>query len=102
MEENAIGCCDMAKENPDWEAKRKAALDRRIRERTNCECLVEIVEELFSLDRRYKKLAEAIEANPTYISESAKALWPAQYKAMGEYKKALQARIIDLIETDKD
>lgn len=103
IEENDVmQACDKAKEDPYWEAKRNAALASRIRKRTNCECLVELTEELFGLDRRYKKLAAAIDENPAHVSESAKALWPAQYKAMGDYKKALQARIINLIETDKD
>ena len=94
--------CDMAKEDPRWQEKRIAAMARRFRERSNCECLVEVSHELYELDDSRRKLKDAIEENPAHVSESAKALWPAQYKAMGEYKKALQARIIDLIETDKE
>ena len=103
MEENAqMQACDMAKEDPRWQEKRIDAMARRFRERSNCECLVEVVHELYELDDSRRKLKDAIEENPAHVSESAKALWSAQYKAMGEYKNALQARIIDLIETDKD
>ena len=33
---------------------------------------------------------------------TTKALWPAQLKAMNEYKKALQERIRDLMDNDND
>ena len=102
-EQNAsMKACDMEKENPRWLKKRIAAYDRRFRERSNCECLVEVVHELYELDDRRRKLKDAIEENPAHVSESAKALWPAQLDAMNAYKKALQDRILNLIETDKE
>ena len=102
-EENAaMQYCDMAKEDTSWEAKRNAALARRFLERTNCECLVEVVHELYELDDGRRKLKDAIEKNPAHVSKSAKALWPAQLDAMNAYKKALQDRIVNLIETDKE
>ena len=70
------------------------------RRRTNCECICELADELWKLDRDYKRLEQAFEANPRYIPDSQKALWPEQFKAMGEYKTALKKRIIDLINTD--
>lgn len=104
IEENAsIQACDMTKEDPRWQEKRIAAIAaRRIRERSNCECLVEVVHELYELDDRRRKLKDAIEENPAYVSKSHKDLWPAQLDAMNAYKKALQDRIVNLIETDKD
>ena len=92
----------MTKEDPRWEAKRNAALARRFRERSNCECLVEVSHELYELDDRRRKLKDAIEENPAHVSESAKALWPVQLDAMNAYKKALQDRIVNLIKTDKE
>ena len=68
--------------------------------RTNCECITELADELWRLDRDYKHLEAAIKADPRYIPDSQKALWPEQFKAMGEYKTALKKRIIDLINTD--
>ena len=103
IEENApIQGCDMAKEDTRWQEKRIAAMARRFRERSNCECLVEVVHELYDLDDRRRKLKDAIEANPAHVSKSAKALWPVQLDAMNAYKKALQDRIVNLIETDKE
>lgn len=92
----------MAKENPRWLEKRIAAMDRRFLERSNCECLEEVAHELYELDERRRKLKDAIEENPAHVSESAKALWPVQLDAMNAYKKALQDRILNLIETDKE
>lgn len=70
------------------------------RRRTNCECITELADELWRLDRDYKRLEEAIKADPRYIPDSQKALWPEQFKAMADYKTALKKRIIDLINTD--
>ena len=70
------------------------------RSSTNCECITELADELWRLDRDYKRLEEAIKANPSYIPDSQKALWPEQFKAMADYKTALKKRIIDLINTD--
>lgn len=92
--------CEMAKDNADWETTRQEVLNRRIRKRTNCECICELADELVQLDRSYKHLETAIKADPSYISDSHKALWPEQFKAMGDYKTALKKRIIDLINTD--
>lgn len=90
----------MGKEDRDWDERKACALTRRIRERSNCECLIELSHELYELDDRRRKLKGAIDANPAHVSESAKALWPVQLDAMNAYKKALQNRILDLIEND--
>ena len=55
-----------------------------------------------ALNENMQKLKKAILADPESIPASAKALWNSQYKAMNDYKTALKARIIDLIENDKD
>ena len=70
------------------------------RRHTNCECIAELADKLWRLDWDYKRLEEEIKADPRYIPDSQKALWPEQFKAMGEYKTALKKRIIDLINTD--
>ena len=104
-EENEIigsAAVGMAKEDSDWDKRTKCVLARRIRERSNCECLIELSHELYELDDRRRKLKGAIDANPAQVSESAKALWPVQLDAMNAYKKALQDRIVNLIETDKE
>lgn len=67
---------------------------------TNCERITELADELWRLDRDYKRLEQVIKADPRYIPDSQKALWPEQFKAMGDYKMALKKRIIDLINTD--
>ena len=74
----------------------------KIPTQSNCECLAELGFELRELDYKLQKLKNAIAADPASVNESAKALWPAQLNAMKAYKKALQARIIDLIDNDKD
>jgi hypothetical protein len=74
----------------------------KIPTRSNCECLAELGFELRELDYKLQKLKNAIAADPASVNASAKALWPAQLAAMKDYKKALQARIIDLIDNDKD
>ena len=70
--------------------------------RSNCECLAELGFELRDVDYKLQKLKDAIAADPASVKESSKALWPLQLTAMKAYKKALQARIIDLIDNDKD
>lgn len=100
-EENAqIQPCETGKGDLYWEAKRNAALAYRLRERTNCECISELAGELMQLDRDYKHLESAIKADPPYIPDSQKVIWPEQFKAMADYKTALKKRIIDLINTD--
>lgn len=74
----------------------------KIPTRSNCECLAELGFELRELDYKLQKLKNAIAADPASVKESSKALWPLQLTAMKAYKKALQARIIDLIDNDKD
>jgi len=74
----------------------------KIPTRSNCECLAELGFELRELDYKLQKLKNAIAADPASVNASAKALWPAQLAAMKDYKKALQARIINLIDNDKD
>ena len=74
----------------------------KIPTRSNCEVLAEIGFELRELDYKLQKLKNAIAADPDSVNASAKALWPAQLAAMKAYKKALQARIIDLIDNDKE
>ena len=56
----AIQAVDMAKEDPRWQEKRIDAMARRFRERSNCECLVEVVHELYELDDRRRELKNAV------------------------------------------
>lgn len=91
--EGEIAKCEYAQLRPMPDAQ-------LIRDRTNCRCILELSEEMFSLDERRRRLKNAIEANPPHVAVSAKALWPAQLNAMNEYKKALQARIRDLMDND--
>lgn len=72
----------------------------RIRGRTNCDCLFDLAYELRDLDNNIQKLKAAIEVNPANVRAEAKALWPAQLVAMNDYKKALFARIRDLMDHD--
>ena len=74
----------------------------KIPTRSNCECLAELGFELRELDYKLQKLKNAIAADPDSVNASAKALWSSQLAAMKAYKKALQARIIDLIDNDKE
>jgi len=74
----------------------------KIPTRSNCECLAELGFELRELDYKLQKLKKAIAADPARVNASAKALWIAQLAAMKVYKKALQDRIINLIDNDKD
>ena len=74
----------------------------KIPTRSNCECLAELGFELRELDYKLQKLKNAIAADPACVNASAKALWIAQLAAMKVYKKALQDRIINLIDNDKD
>lgn len=90
----------MPKEDADWKTARQEVLNRRIRKPTNCEYICELADELMKLDMDYKRLETAIKADPSYVPDSQKALWPEQLKAMGDYKTALKKRIIDLINTD--
>ena len=104
-EENEIigsAAVEMAKEDSDWAKRKECEFARRIRKRSNCECLFELSHELYELDERRRKLKGAIDANPAHVSESAKALWTVQLDAMNAYKKALQDRIVNLIKTDKE
>lgn len=74
--------------------------ERRIRQRSNCDCVLELAYELRELDHNIKALKNAIEMNPADVRAEAKALWPAQLIAMNDYKKALFARIRDLMDHD--
>ena len=78
----------------------EASLERCIRKRTDCECICELAYELRDLDSNIQKLKGAIELNPANIRAEAKALRLAQLIAMNDYKKALFARIRDLIDHD--
>lgn len=71
-----------------------------IRKRSNCECILELAIEMDQLEDKRIKLKKAIDANPSSVRETAKSLWPLQLDAMNAYKKALQKRILDLIEND--
>lgn len=75
-------------------------LGRRIRQRTNCECICDLAYALRELDSDIQKLKNAIEVNPANVRAEAKALRSAQLIAMNGYKKALFARIRDLLDHD--
>ncbi len=73
----------------------------RLRERTNATVIAEIAIERANLDANIQKLKKAIAADPEKVSVSQKKLWKVQLNAMNDYKNALGARIIDLIDSDK-
>ena len=73
----------------------------RLRERTNATVIAEIAIERANLDANIQKLKKAIDADPEKVAVSQKELWKVQLNAMNDYKNALGARIIDLIESDK-
>ena len=70
--------------------------------RTNCECICELANEMLELDIKIDHLSTAINADPEYVDESSKTLWPVQLEAMVSYKKALQDRIKNLIDLDAE
>jgi hypothetical protein len=74
----------------------------RPRKRTNCECICELANEMLELDIKIDHLSTAINADPEYVDESSKDLWPVQLEAMVSYKKALQDRIKNLIDLDAE
>lgn len=73
----------------------------RLRERTNATVIAEIAIERANLDANIQKLKKAIAADPEKVAVSQKELWKVQLNAMNDYKNALGARIIDLIDSDK-
>lgn len=73
----------------------------RLRERTNATVIAEIAIERANLDANIQKLKKAIAADPEKVAASQKELWKVQLNAMNDYKLALGARIIDLIDSDK-
>lgn len=70
--------------------------------RTNCECICELANEMLELDIKIEHLSTAINADPDYVDESSKTLWPVQLESMVSYKKALQERIKNLIDLDTE
>lgn len=72
-----------------------------LRERTNATVIVEVAIERANLDAKIQKLKKAIAADPEKVAVSQKMLWKVQLKAMNDYKDALGARIIDIIDSDK-
>lgn len=85
------------------ENERVEAVDTscRLRERTNATVVAEIAIERANLDANIQKLKKAIAADPEKVAVSQKELWKVQLNAMNDYKNALGARIIDLIDSDK-
>ena len=73
-----------------------------IPKRTNCELIDEIASELRNLDYKIEKLKYAIGVDNQVIPVSHKELLKVQLNAMNDYKWALQNRIVNLIETDKE
>ena len=73
----------------------------RLRERTNATVIAEIAIERANLDANIQKLKKAIAADPEKVAVSQKELWKVQLNAMNDYKNALGARIINLIDSDK-
>ena len=70
------------------------------KKRTNCQCICELANEMLELDIKIERLSTAIKADPVYVDNSSKGLWPIQLEAMVAYKKALQERIKNLIDLD--
>ena len=85
------------------ENERVEAVDTscRLSERTNATVVAEIAIERANLDANIQKLKKAIAADPEKVAVSQKELWKVQLNAMNDYKNALGARIIDLIDSDK-
>lgn len=73
----------------------------RLRERTNATVIAEIAIERDNLDANIQKLKKAIAADPEKVAVSQKELWKVQLNAMLDYKNALGARIVDLLDSDK-
>ena len=73
----------------------------RLRERTNATVIADIAIERANLDANIQKLKKAIAADPEKVAVSQKELWKVQLNAMNDYKHALGARIIDMIDSDK-
>ena len=73
----------------------------RLRERTNATVIAEIAIERANLDANIQKHKKAIAADPAKVAVSQKELWKVQLNAMNDYKNALGARIIDLLDSDK-
>lgn len=88
----------MANENKQAEAVDTSC---RLRERTDATVIAEIAIERANLDANIRKLKNAIAANHEHVTTSQKELWKVQLNAMNDYKNALSARIIDLINSDK-
>lgn len=74
----------------------------KIPNRTNCDIIDELASELRNLNFKIERLKYKIEADPQEIPVSQKELWKVQLNAMNDYKRALQNRIVNLIETDKE
>ena len=85
----------------EYEAKREEAA-LRPRKRTNCQCIFELAHEMLDLDIKIEHLSTAINADPDYVDQSSKNLWPVQLESMVSYKKALQERIKNLIDLDTE
>ena len=74
----------------------------KIPKRTNCELIEEIASELRNLDYKIEKLKYGIDVDNQVIPSAHKELLKVQLNAMIDYKRALQNRIVNLIETDKE
>lgn len=72
----------------------------KIPKRTNCGLIDEIASELRNLDFKIEKLKYAIDVDNQVISSAQKELLKVQLNAMIDYKRALQNRIVNLIDTD--
>lgn len=59
-----------------------------------------LASEYCQLSFNYKKLHNAIIADPADVSDHHKALWNTQLSAMGSYRAVLAERIKDILDQD--
>ena len=96
-EKAAIAQAMPERANSDSESVRPLDMQRRVRERSNYEVVVELAVERGELCRKIDALTRAIEADPKQVSECHKSLWRDQLEAMVSYKNILSKRIADLM-----
>ena len=62
--------------------------------------VMSLTREYCQISCNYKKLHDAIIADPACISDHHKALWNTQLSAMGSYRAVLAERIKDVLDQD--
>lgn len=62
--------------------------------------VLELASEYCQLSFNYKKLHNAIIADPADVSDHHKTMWNTQLSAMGSYRAVLAERIKDILDQD--